>query len=47
MTAALLAAMVVPLAPAAYVVVGLFMAPIFPTGLPWLLDAAPSIRELC
>ncbi len=45
MTAALLVATIAPLAPVAYVVVGLFMAPIFPTGLPWLLDAAPGIRS--
>ncbi len=43
MTAALLTATVAPLAPASYVVVGLFIAPIFPTGLPWLLDVAPGV----
>ncbi|MET9505450.1 MFS transporter [Streptomyces sp. NPDC006622] len=42
MTACLLLAAVPPLAPYAYAGVGLFIAPIFPTGLPWLHRAAPG-----
>ncbi len=44
MAVALVAATIAPLAPAAYVAVGLFIAPIFPTGLPWLLEMAPNMR---
>ncbi|MEU3889791.1 MFS transporter [Streptomyces sp. NPDC029041] len=44
MTACLLAAAVPALAPYAYAGVGLFIAPIFPTGLPWLNRAAPRAR---
>ncbi|MDC0765412.1 MFS transporter [Streptomyces sp. HD] len=40
----LLAAVPVP-APYAYAGVGLFIAPIFPTGLPWLHRAAPRARR--
>ncbi|MEU8652932.1 MFS transporter [Streptomyces sp. NPDC048737] len=42
MTACLLLAAVPALAPYAYAGVGLFIAPIFPTGLPWLHRAAPG-----
>ena len=42
MTACLLLAAVPDLAPYAYAGVGLFIAPIFPTGLPWLHRAAPG-----
>ncbi|WP_078610985.1 MULTISPECIES: MFS transporter [Streptomyces] len=45
MTACLLLAAVPALAPYAYAGVGLFIAPIFPTGLPWLNDAAPRARR--
>lgn len=41
MTACLLLAAVPALAPWAYAGVGLFIAPVFPTGLPWLHRAAP------
>jgi fucose permease len=41
MTVCLLLAAVPSLAPYAYAGVGLFIAPIFPTGLPWLHRAAP------
>lgn len=41
MTVCLLLASVPGLAPYAYAGVGLFIAPIFPTGLPWLHRAAP------
>jgi FHS family glucose/mannose:H+ symporter-like MFS transporter len=41
---ALVVATIPPLAPAAYIAVGLFIAPMFPTGLPWLLEMAPDIR---
>jgi MFS transporter, FHS family, glucose/mannose:H+ symporter len=44
MAAALVVATIPPLAPAAYIAVGLFIAPMFPTGLPWLLEMAPDIR---
>ncbi|MFE9421326.1 MFS transporter [Kitasatospora sp. NPDC006697] len=44
MTACLLLASIRPLAPFAYAGVGLFIAPIFPTGLPWLNRAAPRAR---
>jgi fucose permease len=45
MTVCLLAAAVPSLAPYAYAGVGLFIAPIFPTGLPWLNRAAPRARR--
>jgi len=45
MTACLLLAAVPGLAPYAYAGVGLFIAPIFPTGLPWLNRAAPHARR--
>ncbi len=45
MTVCLLLAAVPALAPYAYAGVGLFIAPIFPTGLPWLHRAAPSARR--
>jgi fucose permease len=44
MAAALVVATIPPLAPAAYIAVGLFIAPMFPTGLPWLLEMSPDIR---
>ncbi|MEV1063912.1 MFS transporter [Streptomyces sp. NPDC050263] len=45
MTVCLLLAAVPGLAPYAYAGVGLFIAPIFPTGLPWLTRAAPRARR--
>ncbi|MGW0843791.1 MFS transporter [Streptomyces sp. NPDC002787] len=45
MTVCLLLASVPWLAPYAYAGVGLFIAPIFPTGLPWLNEAAPRARR--
>ncbi|WP_308114351.1 MFS transporter [Streptomyces brasiliscabiei] len=45
MTVCLLLASVPQLAPFAYAGVGLFIAPIFPTGLPWLNAAAPRARR--
>lgn len=45
MTVCLLLATVPALAPYAYAGVGLFIAPIFPTGLPWLHRAAPRARR--
>nr|WP_225858936.1 MFS transporter [Streptomyces albicerus] len=45
MTVCLLLATVPGLAPYAYAGVGLFIAPIFPTGLPWLNKAAPQARR--
>ena len=45
MTVCLLLAAVPGLAPYAYAGVGLFIAPIFPTGLPWLHRAAPRARR--
>ncbi|MFD8227276.1 MFS transporter [Streptomyces massasporeus] len=45
MTVCLPAATVPALAPYAYAGVGLFIAPIFPTGLPWLNRAAPRARR--
>nr|WP_316959372.1 MFS transporter [Streptomyces sp. TRM68367] len=45
MTVCLLLATVPALAPYAYAGVGLFIAPIFPTGLPWLHRAAPQARR--
>ena len=41
-TAALLAATIGPLAPVAYVVAGLFIAPIFPTTIVWLARLRPG-----
>ncbi|WNE93913.1 MFS transporter [Streptomyces luomodiensis] len=45
MTVCLALATVPALAPYAYAGVGLFIAPIFPTGLPWLNKAAPRARR--
>lgn len=45
MTVCLFLASVGELAPYAYAGVGLFIAPIFPTGLPWLHRAAPGARR--
>ncbi|NYV75578.1 sugar MFS transporter [Streptomyces sp. UH6] len=45
MTVCLVLASVPALAPYAYAGVGLFIAPIFPTGLPWLHKAAPRARR--
>jgi fucose permease len=45
MTICLLLAAIPALAPYAYAGVGLFIAPIFPTGLPWLHRAAPGARR--
>ncbi|OXY93684.1 MFS transporter [Streptomyces diastatochromogenes] len=45
MTGCLLLAVVPGIAPYAYAGVGLFIAPIFPTGLPWLNRAAPRARQ--
>ncbi|WP_331772323.1 MFS transporter (plasmid) [Embleya sp. NBC_00888] len=45
MTLCLLLATVPGLAPYAYAGVGLFIAPIFPTALPWLIQAAPRARR--
>ncbi|CAM5679545.1 MFS transporter [Streptomyces aurantiogriseus] len=45
MTACLLLAAVPDLAPYAYAGVGLFIAPIFPTGLPWLHRTTPHARR--
>ena len=45
MTVCLLLAAIPALAPYAYAGVGLFIAPIFPTGLPWLGRAAPRARR--
>ena len=45
MTVCLLLATVPAAAPYAYAGVGLFIAPIFPTGLPWLHRAAPQARR--
>ncbi|WAZ25784.1 MFS transporter [Streptomyces cinnabarinus] len=45
MTVCLLLASVPAFAPYAYAGVGLFIAPIFPTGLPWLHRAAPRARR--
>lgn len=45
MTVCLLLATVPALAPYAYAGVGLFIAPVFPTGLPWLGQAAPRARR--
>ncbi|MFF3379210.1 MFS transporter [Streptomyces sp. NPDC002680] len=45
MTVCLLLAAIPGAAPYAYAGVGLFIAPIFPTGLPWLNRAAPQARR--
>ncbi|MGW0707204.1 MFS transporter [Streptomyces sp. NPDC002643] len=45
MTVCLLLAVIPWLAPYAYAGVGLFIAPIFPTGLPWLNETAPRARR--
>ncbi|MEV0090845.1 MFS transporter [Streptomyces sp. NPDC050738] len=45
MTACLLLALVPGAAPYAYAGVGLFIAPVFPTGLPWLNRALPHARR--
>ncbi|MEU7364657.1 MFS transporter [Streptomyces hygroscopicus] len=45
MTVCLVLAALPALAPYAYAGVGLFIAPIFPTGLPWLNKAAPRARR--
>jgi fucose permease len=45
MTVCLLLASVRELAPYAYAGVGLFIAPVFPTALPWLHRAAPGARR--
>jgi fucose permease len=45
MTVCLLLSCIPEFAPYAYAGVGLFIAPIFPTGLPWLNRAAPQARR--
>ncbi|WP_198946435.1 MFS transporter [Pseudofrankia asymbiotica] len=45
MAACLIMAPVAALAPYAYLGVGLFIAPIFPTALPWLSRAAPTVAS--
>ncbi|MEU1271436.1 MFS transporter [Streptomyces sp. NPDC005799] len=45
MTVCLLLATAKGLAPVAYAGVGLFIAPVFPTGLPWLNRALPQARR--
>lgn len=45
MVACLLLALIPAAAPYAYAGVGLFHAPIFPTGLPWLSRAVPRARR--
>ncbi|WP_055553244.1 sugar MFS transporter [Streptomyces sp. NBRC 110028] len=45
MTVCLLLATIPAAAPYAYAGVGLFIAPVFPTGLPWLAQAAPRARR--
>ncbi|WP_329125762.1 MFS transporter [Streptomyces sp. NBC_01465] len=45
MTACLLLALIPGAAPYAYAGVGLFIAPVFPTGLPWLNRALPHARR--
>ena len=45
MTVCLLPARVKGVAPVAYAGVGLFIAPVFPTGLPWLNRALPQARR--
>ncbi|GGN95554.1 hypothetical protein GCM10011579_096120 [Streptomyces albiflavescens] len=45
MTACLLLALIPDVAPVAYAGVGLFIAPVFPTGLPWLNQALPGAKR--
>jgi fucose permease len=45
MTACLLLALIPGAAPVAYAGVGLFIAPVFPTGLPWLNQALPGAKR--
>ncbi|GAB2968132.1 MFS transporter [Streptomyces pseudoechinosporeus] len=45
MTACLLLALIPGAAPWAYAGVGLFIAPVFPTGLPWLSRALPQAKR--
>ncbi|MFE2568895.1 MFS transporter [Streptomyces mirabilis] len=45
MTACLLLALIPGAAPVAYAGVGLFIAPVFPTGLPWLNRALPRAKR--
>ncbi|MFJ5302565.1 MFS transporter [Streptomyces sp. NPDC088350] len=45
MTVCLLLALVKGVAPVAYAGVGLFIAPVFPTGLPWLNKALPQAKR--
>ncbi|MEV5170092.1 MFS transporter [Streptomyces flaveolus] len=45
MTGCLLLSLAEPVAPVAYAGVGLFIAPVFPTGLPWLNRALPAARR--
>ncbi|OAH11139.1 MFS transporter [Streptomyces jeddahensis] len=45
MTACLLLALIPGAAPVAYAGVGLFIAPVFPTGLPWLNRALPEAKR--
>jgi fucose permease len=45
MTACLLLALIPGAAPWAYAGVGLFIAPVFPTGLPWLNRALPEAKR--
>ncbi|MGW5662770.1 MFS transporter [Streptomyces sp. NPDC003758] len=45
MTACLLLSLVKGVAPVAYAGVGLFIAPVFPTGLPWLNRALPQAKR--
>ena len=45
MTGSLALATIPALAPFAYAGVGLFIAPIFPTGLPWLNRSVPAARR--
>ncbi|MHC3469759.1 MFS transporter [Streptomyces sp. 7R007] len=45
MTVCLLLTLVKGVAPVAYAGVGLFIAPVFPTGLPWLNRALPQARR--
>src|SRR5262249_23516971 len=44
MAVCLVLATIPALAPFAYLGVGLFIAPIFPTGLPWLNRAVPTVK---
>ena len=45
MTVCLLLALIKGVAPVAYAGVGLFIAPVFPTGLPWLNRALPQAKR--